>query len=76
MAEQQYNKEELDYMEGVKSAAVSAGVDVATLGVGKFFKPAYMAMKKRLGFSQEEVTSEILEAQRLLMSKGATLTTS
>lgn len=61
LAEDYMSEEELNYANAAKEAAISVGVDVATLGVARFAKPAYFAGKKALGFSAEEVGQEIVE---------------
>ena len=50
--------EELDYAEAMNEALISAGFDIATLGLGRIFKPGYYAAKKALGFSPKEVAEE------------------
>ena len=80
--------EELDYADAVKEAAISAGFDVATLGLGKVLKPAYVAAKMKLGYSPAEVVEEVVKrqagpagtkeslqaTQEILQKEGATLT--
>ena len=60
LAEDQLQGEDLNYANAAKEAAISAGIDVATLGVAKFAKPAYFAGKRALGFSVEEVAKDIV----------------
>ena len=60
LAEDQLQGEDLNYANAAKEAAISAGIDVATLGVAKFTKPAYFAGKRALGFSVEEVAKDIV----------------
>lgn len=55
-----YEGEELDYAEAVQEAAISAGFDVATLGIGKYAKGFYRTMKS-LGKSPEQVAKELAE---------------
>lgn len=80
--------EERDYAEAMKQAAISLGFDVATLGTFKFFKPSYIALKKRLGFTPEEAAEQMIKelepsvgtvpslraSQQILEEGGATLT--
>lgn len=85
--------EELDYAEAIKAAAISAGFDVATLGLGKVVKVAAAPIIKRAfneGKTPEQVLEELaskfgtepaeagsreslIETQRFLSEKGATL---
>lgn len=82
-------QQEVDYMDALDKTAMSIGVDLATLGVGKVFKPAYLLAKSKLGFSPEEIIQEMVDitgkaaagtpeslmaTQRLLETGGATLT--
>lgn len=55
--------EELSYADAVKEAAISAGFDVATLGLGKLLKPAYVAAKMKLGYTPAEVVEDIVKRQ-------------
>ena len=52
--------EELDYADAVQEAAISLGFDVATLGLGKVLKPAFIGAKKALGYSPKEVAEELV----------------
>lgn len=78
---------DLDYGEAVEEALISAGFDLATLGLGKVLKPAYIAGKRSLGFGPKETAQEIISnlpevgtkeslqaSQRFLEGKGASLT--
>ena len=53
--------EELDYAEAAEEALISAGFDIATLGVGKFIKPGYFAAKAAMGFTPKEVAEETVK---------------
>ena len=80
---------ELDFSRAVEQAMISAGFDVATLGLGKVLKPAYVAAKMKLGFSPTEVAEELMsstskiteagtqeslvQSQKFLAERGATL---
>jgi hypothetical protein len=79
--------EELDFQEAVKESLISAGFDVATLGLGKVLKPAYLSAKAALGYTPKEVAEEIIKegletgsteslkaTQRILEEGGASLT--
>jgi len=52
--------EELDYAEAIKAAAISAGFDVATLGLGKVVKVAAAPIIKR-AFNQGKTPEQVLE---------------
>jgi hypothetical protein len=82
--------EELDYAKAVQEAAISMGLDIATLGMGKVLKPAYIATKKKLGFTPQETAQQLVKelepavgtqaslqaTQEILEGGGATLTPS
>jgi len=78
---------ELDFQSAVKESLISAGFDVATLGLGKVLKPAYLSAKAALGYTPKEVAEEIIKegletgsteslkaTQRILEEGGASLT--
>jgi hypothetical protein len=69
LAEDQLQGEDLNYANAAKEAAISAGIDVATLGVAKFAKPAYFAGKRALGFSVEEVAEDIVNKSAATLAK-------
>ena len=52
--------EELDYAEAIKSAAISAGFDVATLGLGKVVKVAAAPIIKR-AFNEGKTPEQVLK---------------
>lgn len=84
-----FQGEELDYAEAVQEAAISAGFDIATLGLGKVFSPAFVAGRKALGFSAKETAEDLIKlaqqgaeagsqqslqaSQQILTEGGATL---
>lgn len=82
--------EDLDYANAVNEAAISMGLDLATLGMGKALKPAYLLAKKKLGFTAQEAAQQIAKelepavgtkaslqaTQAILEEGGATLTPS
>lgn len=74
LAEDYMSEEDLNYANAAKEAAISVGVDAATLGTMKFAKPAYFAGKRALGFSTEEVAKDIAEkaAKTLPTQKAGT----
>ena len=53
--------EELDYAEAAEEALISAGFDIATLGLGKFIKPGYFAAKAAMGFTPKEVAEGVVK---------------
>jgi hypothetical protein len=74
------------YKEGVEAALWSAGIDLATFGVGSKLKNAWYASKMKGGKSVEEATLEAIDTlyapgspeslkltQQILNRKGATL---
>jgi hypothetical protein len=61
LAEDYASEEDLNYANAAKEAAISIGIDVATLGTMKFAKPVYFAGKRALGFTAEEVAKDIAE---------------
>ena len=78
---------DLDFQEAVKQSLISAGFDVATLGLGKVLKPAYLSAKAALGYTPKEVAEEIIKegletgsteslkaTQKILEEGGASLT--
>jgi len=82
--------EDLDYANAVNEAAISMGFDLATLGMGKALKPAYLLAKKKLGFTPQEAAKQLVKelepavgtqaslqaTQNILEDTGATLTPS
>ena len=84
-----FQGEELDYAEAVQEAAISAGFDLATLGLGKALSPAFIAGRKALGFTAKETAEDIIKiaqqgaeagsqqslqaSQQILTEGGATL---
>lgn len=74
------------YKEGVEAALWSAGIDLATFGVGSKLKNAWYASKMKGGKSVEEATLDVVDTlyapgspeslkltQKILNRKGATL---
>ena len=82
--------EDLKYAEALEEAVYSMGFDVATLGLGKAIKPAWIAGKKALGFTPNEAAQQLVKeldqpagsraslqaTQNILEEGGATLTPS
>jgi len=52
--------EDLDFAKAVEEALLSAGIDTATIGTGKLLKPAYFAMRRKLGFDPNDAAQEIV----------------
>jgi hypothetical protein len=76
LAEDVMSEEDMNYANAAKEAAISVGLDVATLGAAKWAKPAYFAGKRALGFTAEEVGKDIVEkaATSLATQKAGTQT--
>tara|TARA_R100000951_G_scaffold64274_1_gene54295 strand:+ start:1294 stop:3339 length:2046 start_codon:yes stop_codon:yes gene_type:complete len=82
--------EDLDYAKAMEEALISVGFDIATLGAGKVLKPAYIAAKRKLGFTPLEAAQQLMKevepavgtqaslqaTQEILVEGGATLTPS
>lgn len=85
LASQELTESELDYSKAVEAAVINMGIDVATLGAGKFIpNEAWIAAQKALGLSPTEVADKIVskafseeslqKTQQMLAENGATLT--
>lgn len=82
--------EDREYATALEEAAMSMGFDVVTLGMGKAIKPAWIAAKKKLGFTPKEAAEQLVQelgaeagtitslkaSQQILEEGGATLTPS
>ena len=67
LASDYLNNEQLDYAEAVKEAAISAGLDVVTMGLGKFVaKPLAAAIKNKMkaGLTPQETADLIISQAR------------
>ena len=53
--------QELDFAEAGEEALISAGFDIATLGLGKILKPAYFATKAAMGYTTKEVAEDVVK---------------
>lgn len=62
--------EDREYAQALEEAAISMGFDVATLGLGKAIKPAWVATKRKLGFTPQEAAEQL--AQELGGEAGTT----
>ena len=78
----------IDYADALKEAAISAGIDIVTLGVGSKIK-AFIQARKALGVSPQETAKQLIKAaeegtaagseqslratQKILSEGGATL---
>lgn len=62
---------DLDYAEAVKEAAISAGFDIATLGLGKVLKPAFVAGRRSLGFTPKETAEDLIKLARSGQQAGS-----
>jgi hypothetical protein len=56
--------EELDYAEAAQEALISAGFDIATLGLGRVLKPGWYAARAALGYTPKEVAEEAVKIAR------------
>lgn len=59
LIKQGYGEEDVDFMEATYSALMGAGIDLATLKLGKYIDPLIPLAKKKLGFSPEEAADQI-----------------
>ena len=81
-----FEGEDLDYVTAMEEAAISAGLDLATLGAGKILKAGWLASKKFrkspaeavMELAQEAGDSgsalAIAQSQKILNEKGLSLT--
>jgi hypothetical protein len=53
-------EEDVSFAQATEEALLSAGIDTATLGSGKVLKPAYFALRRKLGFDPNDAAQEIL----------------
>tara|TARA_R110000803_G_scaffold115337_1_gene183792 strand:- start:42 stop:2132 length:2091 start_codon:yes stop_codon:yes gene_type:complete len=60
LAEDALQGKDLDYANATFEGAISAGIDVATLGTFKFAKPIYFASKRALGFTPNQVSTDLV----------------
>lgn len=83
-------EEELDFNKAIEDSLWSIGFDVATLGLGRPIKGAWIASRKALGFSPKEIAEELVatspkvaeagtieslqQTQKLLEKQGSSLT--
>jgi len=68
LAEDQLQGEDLNYANAAMEAAISVGIDAATLGTAKWAKPVYFEGKRALGFTVKEVAEDMV--QKAVVSKG------
>lgn len=66
LAEDALQGEDLDYANATFEGAISAGIDVATLGTFKFAKPIYFASKKALGFTPNQVSTDLVSMSSVI----------
>jgi hypothetical protein len=66
LAEDALQGEDLDYANATFEGAISAGIDVATLGTFKFAKPIYFASKKALGFTPKQVSTDLVSMSSVI----------
>lgn len=75
LAEDYFQGKELDYYNAFREAAISAGIDVATLGTGKYVgKPLinYIKHKRSLGMSPSEAAAEYVKQAKPTMAAAGT----
>ncbi len=60
----------IDYADAVKEAAISAGIDVATLGVGSKVK-SFIEARKALGISPQETARQLMSRAKEGMASGS-----
>ena len=60
---------ELDYAEAAEEALISAGFDIATLGLSKVLKPSYYAAKAAMGYTTKEVAEDVVNIARSQIAK-------
>ena len=53
-------EEDINFAQATEEALLSAGIDTATLGAGRVLKPAYFALRRKLGFDPNDAAQEIL----------------
>lgn len=72
LAEDKLEGVDLDFANAATEAAISTGIDIATLGAMKVLKPVYFAGKRALGFSVDEVAGDLVGmANRTLTTQKA-----
>lgn len=54
------SEEDLDFARATENSLLSAGIDIATLGAGRVLKPAYFAIRNKLGFDPRDAAEEII----------------
>ena len=64
-------QEDLDFHDAVEDALISAGFDIATLGLGKGVKAAWVLGKKALGHTPKETAELILKKAREGQATGS-----
>lgn len=63
--------QELDFAKAGEEALISAGFDIATLGLGKILKPAYFATKAAMGYTTKEVAEDVVKIAKEQAAKVA-----
>jgi hypothetical protein len=83
-----FEGEDLDYIKAMEEAAISVGMDVATLGLGKYIlKPGWLASKRAMGLTPKQALDEVAketaefgtgqsvkQSQEILNKEGLSLT--
>jgi len=60
--------EELQYAEAIKKVVEGAGIDIATLGAGKYLKAGAFTAAKALGYTPKEVAENLIKTQAPFVS--------
>lgn len=60
--------EELQYAEAIKKVVEGAGIDIATLGAGKYLKASAFTAAKALGYTPKEVAENLIKTQAPFVS--------
>jgi len=62
--------EELQYAEAIKKVVEGAGIDIATLGAGKYLKSGAFTAAKALGYTPKEVAENLIKTQAPFISSA------
>tara|TARA_R110001632_G_C11347654_1_gene418071 strand:- start:58 stop:2070 length:2013 start_codon:yes stop_codon:yes gene_type:complete len=62
--------EELQYAEAIKKVVEGAGIDIATLGAGKYLKAGAFTAAKALGYTPKEVAENLIKTQAPFVSSA------
>ncbi len=65
-----FKGKELDFANAVNESAKSFATDIATLGIGKFLKPGFFAIREALGYTPEEVARQLIRGEEIFKAGG------